>query len=73
MRIDGINVNPKVTEEVIMEACERQMTSLDNPGICLACGLENGCCEPDARKYKCEGCGEHAVYGAEELMIRIGL
>ena len=52
---------------------ERQMTSLDNPGICLACGMENGCCEPDARKYKCEGCGEHAVYGAEELMMRIGL
>lgn len=26
-------------------------------------------CEPDAKKYKCDGCGEKAVYGAQELMM----
>jgi hypothetical protein len=25
--------------------------------------------EPDARQYACEGCGEQAVYGLEELVI----
>jgi hypothetical protein len=33
---------------------ERQFTSLDNPGFCLACGAEAEGCEPDARQYECE-------------------
>jgi|GEM_PF-1693860 len=36
-------------------------------GFCLACGEEAWGVEPDARKYECEGCGRHAVYGAEEI------
>ena len=55
----------KVTLEQIMAAVE----SGDNIGICLACGEEQGGCEPDARKYECESCGERRVYGAEELLI----
>jgi hypothetical protein len=47
------------------------MFSLDNPGICIACGADADGCEPDARKYKCEACGERAVYGAEELLIML--
>ena len=66
-----MKINPKVTVEVIMEACERQMTSLDNPGFCIECGCENGGCEPDARKYECEACGAKAVYGAEELLMMV--
>jgi hypothetical protein len=54
-----------------MEACERRETSLDNPGFCLACGNDVEGCEPDMRKGECECCGEKAVYGAEELMMRI--
>jgi hypothetical protein len=38
-------------------------------GFCLACGYEQGCCEPDARKYKCEECDARQVYGAEELLL----
>lgn len=39
-------------------------------GLCLACGEWTcGGCEPDARQYKCQGCGEHKVYGAEEALI----
>lgn len=52
-----------------MEAVEEQMTSLSNPGFCVACGEDADGCEPDARKYKCECCGERAVYGAEELLL----
>ena len=38
-------------------------------GFCLACGFEQGGCEPDARKYQCESCGEKQVFGASELLF----
>jgi hypothetical protein len=60
-----------LTDEVILGAAERQMTTLDNPGFCLSCGLEHEGCEPDARRYVCESCGERQVYGAEELMVSL--
>jgi len=41
----------------------------DNLGWCLACGSDQSGVEPDARKYKCEGCGAHKVYGYEELVL----
>jgi hypothetical protein len=66
-----MKAHPSITEARVLEACERRMTSLDDPGFCLACGNEQGGCEPDARRYRCEACGEHQVYGAEELLIRI--
>lgn len=70
-KIDGRIVHASVTSERIADACERGLTSLDNPGICIACGEDADGCEPDARKYQCEGCGECAVYGAEELAIML--
>jgi hypothetical protein len=63
--------HPSITEARILEACERHMTSLDDPGFCLACGDEQNGCEPDARRYRCEACGEFQVYGAEELALRM--
>ena len=47
----------------------RAIAGDENAGLCLACGDECGGVEPDARKYKCEGCGAHKVYGAEELLL----
>jgi hypothetical protein len=41
----------------------------DQAGFCLACGFEQGGCEPDARRYACEACGERQVYGASELIF----
>jgi hypothetical protein len=39
-------------------------------GFCLACREQAfGYCEPDARNYKCEECGEHQVFGLGELLI----
>lgn len=38
-------------------------------GFCIACGAERDSCEPDARNYECYDCGEHQVFGAEELLI----
>jgi hypothetical protein len=64
-------IHPSLTVERIMDAVERQHTTLDDPGFCLICGFEQGGCEPDARDYTCESCGEDAVMGAEELMMEI--
>lgn len=54
--------------DTVIDAARRQMTTLDNPGFCLNCGLEHDGCEPDARNYKCESCGMKTVYGAVELL-----
>ena len=57
-----------LTKDVIVDAVERRMSSLDNPGFCLICGLENDGCEPDAQNYICESCGAEQVFGADELL-----
>ena len=69
MTIDGFEVHPSITADRVVEACEREMASLDNPGFCLACGQDADGCEPDARQYECESCGERQVYGAQELAL----
>jgi hypothetical protein len=63
------DVHPSVTASRVMELTEAEMTTLDNPGICLACGETADGCEPDAERYECEHCGEHHVYGAAQLLI----
>jgi hypothetical protein len=63
--------HPSITIDRIEEAVKRRMSSLDNPGFCIACGEDAEGCEPDAREYECEACGEPAVYGADELLMEI--
>ena len=41
----------------------------DQAGFCVSCGAWQDRCEPDARAYKCETCGDLKVYGAEEIML----
>lgn len=62
-------IHPTVTLTRVIDACNRQMHTLDNPGFCLACGDEQGECEPDAQRYECEACGAEQVYGASEVLI----
>ena len=62
-------IHESITVDRVMEAVERQTTTLDNPGFCLSCGEEQDGCEPDARGYECECCGANRVYGAEQLLI----
>lgn len=38
-------------------------------GRCLSCRAEAFGVEPDADGYECEACGEHNVYGLEELLL----
>lgn len=40
-------------------------------GLCINCGEERAQCEPDARNYHCDNCGEDKVFGAEELLIML--
>ena len=59
----------KIDIDDVMNAAQRHIIDLDNPGFCLACGEENDCCEPDMEDGRCEYCEENAVYGAEGLLI----
>jgi hypothetical protein len=66
-----MKIHKSLTLSRIMDGVERYQMDNDNPGFCVACGHEQGGCEPDARRYECEVCGEHKVYGAEELMFQL--
>ena len=66
-----MKMHPSITAERVHDACRARMTTLANPGFCVACGAEAEGVEPDAREYECEACGELAVYGADELLFEI--
>ena len=51
LQIGNIPVHADVTSDRVLEAVERANSTLDNPGICIACGEEQDGCEPDAEKY----------------------
>ena len=70
-RNKAMKIHKSITTDRITDAIERSYSSLDNPGFCIACGEDAEGCEPDARKYECEVCGENAVYGAEELLLMV--
>jgi hypothetical protein len=40
-----------------------------NAGFCIACQAETDGVEGDARQYKCDSCGQNAVYGIDELLL----
>lgn len=67
LKYNGKPIHPSITQERVMDAAQRQMFGLDNPGFCVACGNEQEGCEPDARHYECEECEERTVFGASEL------
>ena len=71
LTIDGMNICADITRRVVEEAVMRRRQTLDNPGLCIACGQEQDGCEPDARNYECESCGEPRVFGCEELLLEM--
>tara|TARA_Y100000310_G_C20152577_1_gene565462 strand:+ start:339 stop:539 length:201 start_codon:yes stop_codon:yes gene_type:complete len=64
-------MHKSLTHNRVLAAAEEQMFGLGNGGFCIKCGNEQEGCEPDARQYECEACGEKAVYGASELMLHM--
>jgi len=62
--------SPKQTRsEEILRMAEEQEFGMGSDGICINCNNVQGGCEPDAREYTCEACGEDKVYGATELVL----
>jgi hypothetical protein len=66
-----MKIHPDVTVAKIVDACERHQTTLDNPGFCIACGVEAEGVDPDARGDECDECDAMQVYGAQELMLYV--
>lgn len=56
-----------ISVDDIIDAIEQD----DNLGFCTACGDEAYNVEPDAERYRCESCGQHAVYGAQQLLLYV--
>ncbi len=67
--LDRKGWHPSITEATLVAAVERRMTGLSNPGFCLVCGHEQDGCEPDARNYKCDACGEDQIFGSDDLLL----
>lgn len=68
-----MRIHNSLTLDRVMDAAKEQMFGMGNPGFCHACGEDADGCEPDARKYECDCCGEMAVYGAEETLLMVAI
>jgi len=53
---------------VLSEAEYRELLNT-HTGLCLDCGAERECTEPDASCYRCAVCGAFRVYGLEVLLV----
>jgi len=53
-----------------MAQIENAIATKGNVCFCRACGAEQDGCEPDARRYRCETCGQLQVYGGDNLTLR---
>ena len=60
-------MHASITVKRVTNAVKRD----DYTGFCVACGKTRKGCEPDARNYPCEKCGENKVFGAEELLLMV--
>lgn len=64
-----MKLHKSVTIEKVVDAVERNLFTLDNPGFCIACGAEVDSCDPDAHGDDCDECGQPQVFGADELLM----
>lgn len=66
-----IKLHPSLTVSRVLELAEGYGDEC--LGACVKCGAEAWNVEPDARGYKCDECGENAVYGGEELVLELAM
>ena len=59
----------KTTHRKRFDIADLEEADRDQAGFCVACGAYHEGIEPDARKYECEECGKHTVYGAGEIAL----
>ena len=62
-------LHESITQDHIADLIDRAETTLDSPGLCVACGADAEAVEPDAAKYICDCCDRPAVYGVELIAI----
>jgi len=63
-------IHKSITKSRIVRAIKSAQRHCDEyPGFCLNCGKKANNCEPDARDYRCEKCGQNRVFGAEEILM----
>ena len=55
----------RIDQDVLLQAVAED----SGCGFCLSCGSEHYCVKPDAEEYKCKACGEHSVFGAEQVLL----
>ena len=58
-----------ITQDRIADIIDRAETTLESPGLCVACGADAENVEPDATKTICNCCGRPAVYGVELIVV----
>lgn len=58
----------KSSKKFVMTESEFYSYEDSSTGLCVDCGAERECCEPDARRYRCDECGAKKVYGVPELL-----
>jgi hypothetical protein len=66
-----MKVSRKLVERIVSQAVD-VVEHDENLGCCLKCGAWCDGCEPDARMYPCDECGEYAVFGAEQILLELG-
>ena len=62
-------LHESITQDRIADLIDRAQSTLDSPGLCVACGADTNAVEPDAAKYICDCCGRPAVYGVELIVV----
>ena len=62
-------LHESITQDRTADLIDRAESTLDQPGLCVACGAEAENVEPDAAKYICASCARPAVYGVELIAI----
>ena len=61
-------INKKDLVLPTFERVEELMRQDGYDGLCVACGSEQGGCDPDTTDCKCDSCGEFQVHGALHLL-----
>ena len=66
----GPDAGAEVHESVTFSRLMTMLESGSEGGCCIRCGVDAPELGPEASTEWCAECGEHAAYGAEELMIK---
>ena len=62
--------NKQSVVETAMGLMEEDIDTIE--GVCIECGEVTHGVEPDAEKYKCDGCETNTVYGAQQIVLLFG-